>query len=64
VVTAGESIEQIVCLDSGLLWVITPGHDEGADVTTQFVRRDDFFFERSIRQDRYEPRQTLVAALP
>jgi CRP-like cAMP-binding protein len=64
VVTAGESIDQIVCVASGLLRVITPGHDDGADVTTEFIRRDDFFFDLSMRQDRYESRQTLVAALP
>ncbi|MBN8757680.1 MULTISPECIES: Crp/Fnr family transcriptional regulator [Variovorax] len=62
---AGESTDQIYCVASGLLRVVTPARDQqGTEVTTEFVARNDFFFDLSIRDDRYQSMHTLVAALP
>lgn len=61
---AGESTDQICCVASGLLRVVTPSRDQGTEVTTEFVARNDFFFDLSIREDRYQSMHTLVAALP
>lgn len=62
--SAGESTDQIYCVASGLLRVVTPSRDQGTEVTTEFVARNDFFFDLSIREDRYQSMNTLVAALP
>ncbi|MFM9923395.1 Crp/Fnr family transcriptional regulator [Variovorax sp. H27-G14] len=64
ILLTGESTDQIYCVASGLLRVVTPARDHGADVTTEFIRRDDFFFDLSLHEDRYSATQTLIAALP
>ncbi len=62
--SAGDLTDQIYCVASGLLRVVTPARDEEPEVTTEFVARNDFFFDLSIREDRYRSMHTLVAALP
>jgi CRP/FNR family cyclic AMP-dependent transcriptional regulator len=64
VVTMDEWTDQIYCVANGLLRVVTPGHGSGAEVTTDFIRQDDFFLGPSFNEDRYQTVQTLVAALP
>jgi len=60
----GESTDQVYYVASGLLRVVTPARDDGFDVTTEFVARQDFFFDLSIREDSYLSKHKLVAALP
>lgn len=59
-----ESTDSIYCVASGLLRVTAPGRDPDAEFTSEFIRPDDFFFDLSIREDRYTSTQALVAALP
>jgi len=49
---------------SGLLRVVAHGRAGSGDVTTEFIRRDDFFLGASFTEDRYQAAQTLIAALP
>ncbi|WP_198084227.1 Crp/Fnr family transcriptional regulator [Variovorax sp. E3] len=65
VLTQDEWTDHIYCVSSGLLRVVTPGHgDKATDITTDFIRREDLFFGLSIKEDRYQSTQTLIAALP
>jgi CRP-like cAMP-binding protein len=65
VVTMDEWTDCIYCVASGLLRVVTPGHgSNNTDVTTDFIRQDDFFLSPSFAEDRYQTVQTLIAALP
>ncbi len=64
VLVAGDWTEHIYCVASGLLRVVARGRDDTADITTDFIRQDDFFLGPSLSQDRYQATQTLVAALP
>ncbi|MDP9607406.1 Crp/Fnr family transcriptional regulator [Variovorax sp. NFACC27] len=61
---AGDTTDQIYCVASGLLRVVTPGHAEGSEMTTELIGPNDFFFDLSIREDRYRTKQTLIATLP
>ena len=63
-VNVDEWTDQIYCVASGLLRVVTPGRSDSAEVTTDFIRRDEFFFGASFSEDRYQATQTLIAALP
>jgi len=64
VMAAQEWTDCIYCVTSGLLRVVEHGSDPSGDVTTDFIRRNDFFLGPSLGEDRYVARQTLVAALP
>lgn len=64
VMAAQEWTDRIYCVTSGLLRVVEHGSDPTGDVTTDFIRRNDFFLGPTLREDRYMARQTLVAALP
>ncbi|WP_395317212.1 Crp/Fnr family transcriptional regulator [Variovorax sp. UC74_104] len=61
---AGDTTDQIYCVASGLLRVVTPGHAEGSEMTTELIGPNDFFFDLSIREDSYRTKQTLIATLP
>lgn len=56
----------IYCVASGLLRVVAHGKSgaQVIDVTTEFIRQDDFFLSPSFTDDNYQAMQTLVAALP
>ena len=56
--------DQIYCVASGLLRAVTPGRNDGMEVTTDFIRRNEFFLGPSLSEDRYKATQTLIAALP
>ncbi|MDM0010509.1 Crp/Fnr family transcriptional regulator [Variovorax sp. J22G73] len=66
VLAARSSTDCIYCVSSGLLRVV--GHGGGRaqpiDVTTDFIRQDEFFIGPSLAEDTVQSRQTLVAALP
>jgi len=66
VLEADTWTDRIYCVASGLLRVVAHGKGsaQASDVTTDFIRRDDFFLSPSFAEDRYQAMQTLVAALP
>ncbi|RSZ40914.1 MULTISPECIES: Crp/Fnr family transcriptional regulator [unclassified Variovorax] len=66
VLAADTWTDRIYCVASGLLRVVVHGKASAqvADVTTDFIRQDDFFMGPSLAQDSYQALQTLVAALP
>lgn len=64
VVDADQWTDRIYCVTSGLLRVVVHGSGNGGDVTTDFIRRWDFFHGPSLGEDRYQSVSTLIAALP
>ncbi|MES2249650.1 MAG: Crp/Fnr family transcriptional regulator [Pseudomonadota bacterium] len=62
VLAVDEWTDQFYCVASGLLRVV--GHGSSGDVTTDFIRQDDFFLGSSFEEDQYQAAQTLIAALP
>lgn len=64
VLVAGDWTSHIYCVANGLLRVAAPGGGDGTDVTTDFIRPDDFFLGPSLSEDRYQARQGLIAVLP
>jgi CRP/FNR family cyclic AMP-dependent transcriptional regulator len=66
VLAAGSESDRIYCVASGLLRVVEhgSGRAQPVDVTTDFIRQDEFFIGPSMAQDAYLARHTLVAALP
>ncbi|MBT2334917.1 Crp/Fnr family transcriptional regulator [Variovorax paradoxus] len=64
VLAADEWTDRFYCVASGLLRAVAHGRSSGGDVTTEFIRRDDFFLGASFTEDRYQSTQTLIAALP
>ncbi len=64
VLTAGDSTDQIYCVASGLLRVVTLNPRDDSEMTTELIGPNDFFFDLSIREDSYRSKQTLIAALP
>jgi len=64
VLAVDEWTDRFYCVASGLLRVVEHGRGNGGDVTTEFIRRDDFFLGSSFTQDRHQATQTLIAALP
>jgi CRP/FNR family cyclic AMP-dependent transcriptional regulator len=63
VLAADEWTESVYCVASGLLRVVVHG-SASSDVTTDFIRQDDFFLSPSFSEDRYQAVPTLIAALP
>ncbi|MBN8753877.1 MULTISPECIES: Crp/Fnr family transcriptional regulator [Variovorax] len=64
VLVAGEWTDHIYCVANGLLRVVAPSGNDGMEVTTDFIRPDDFFLGPSLSEDRYQTKQGLIAALP
>jgi len=65
VLAVDEWTDRFYCVASGLLRVVAHGRGSSSgDVTTDFIRKDDFFLGASFNEDRYQAGQTLVAALP
>jgi CRP-like cAMP-binding protein len=64
VLHADEWTDRIYCVTSGLLRVVVHGGGNNGDVTTDFIRRWDFFHGPSLGEDRYQAVPTLIAALP
>jgi len=65
VLAVDEWTDRFYCVASGLLRVVAHGRgSSNGDVTTDFIRKDDFFLGASLDEDRYQAGQTLVAALP
>ena len=64
VLHADEWTDRIYCVTSGLLRVVAHGSANNGDVTTDFIRRGDFFHGPSLGEDRYQAVPTLIAALP
>ena len=64
VLAVDEWTDRFYCVASGLLRVVAHGRAGSGDVTTEFIRRDDFFLGASFTEDRYQAAQTLIAALP
>jgi CRP/FNR family cyclic AMP-dependent transcriptional regulator len=62
VLAVNEWTDRFYCVASGLLRAVE--HGGSGDVTTDFIRRDDFFLGASFKEDRYQSAQTLIAALP
>lgn len=54
----------IFCVGSGLLRVTVGGTSATADITTDFIRQDEFFLCRSFQHDTYKAEGTVLAALP
>lgn len=64
VLVAGQWTGHIYCVANGLLRVVAPGWEDGMDVTTDFIRPDDFFLGPSLSEGQYQARQGLIAVLP
>jgi CRP-like cAMP-binding protein len=66
VLAADDWTDRVYCVASGLLRVVAhgKGSTHASDVTTDFIRQDDFFLGPSFSEDSYQAMQTLVAALP
>lgn len=64
VLAVDEWTDRFYCVASGLLRVVAHGRAGSGDVTTEFIRRDDFFLGSSLSEDRHQSTQTLIAALP
>jgi len=64
VLQADQWTDRIYCVTSGLLRVVVRGSTSSDHVTTDFIRRGDFFHGPSLNQDRYRAVPTLIAALP
>ncbi|MFM9926880.1 Crp/Fnr family transcriptional regulator [Variovorax sp. H27-G14] len=66
VLAADDWTDRVYCVASGLLRVVAhgKGSPQPSDVTTDFIRQDDFFLGPSLSEDNYQATQTLVAALP
>ncbi len=66
VLAADDWTDRVYCVASGLLRVVAhgKGSPQPSDVTTDFIRQDDFFLGPSLSEDNYQAPQTLVAALP
>lgn len=62
ILAVDEWTDRVYCVASGLLRVV--GHGSNGDVTTDFIRRGDFFHGPSLSEDRYQAVPTLIAALP
>ena len=63
ILLAGESTDQVFCVGNGLLRAVTPGRIIREDVTTEFIRQNDFVYAAPFSEDRYVSAQTVVAAL-
>lgn len=63
VLEAGESTDQLYCVATGLLRVVTPEREHKPEVTSEFIRPDGFF-DLPVREDHYRAEQSLVAVLP
>jgi CRP-like cAMP-binding protein len=63
VLQAGQRTDQLYCVASGLLRVVTPGRGHHPEFTSEFIRPDDFF-DLDLREDGHRSTQALVAALP
>jgi len=64
VLAVDEWTDRFYCVANGLLRVVAHGRGGSGDVTTEFIRRDDFFLGSSFTEDRHQATQTLIAALP
>jgi len=64
VLAVDEWTDRFYCVANGLLRVMAHGRGGSGDVTTEFIRRDDFFLGSSFTEDRHQATQTLIAALP
>lgn len=66
VLAAEDWTDGIYCVANGLLRVVAHGERtaQAGDVTTEFLRQDDFFLSCSLAEDRCQSKQTLIAALP
>ena len=64
VLAAGDSTDQIYCVASGLLRVVSLNQRGDTEMTTEFIGPNDFFFHLSMQEDSYCSKKTLVAALP
>lgn len=66
VLAADDWTDRVYCVANGLLRVVAHGKGgaHATDVTTDFIRQDDFFLGPSFDDDNYQAMQTLVAALP
>ena len=58
VLQADTHTDRIYCVATGLLRAVD------RDVTTDFIRRGDFFLGPSLGENSYQATSTLVAALP
>ncbi|RYF79490.1 MAG: Crp/Fnr family transcriptional regulator [Comamonadaceae bacterium] len=64
VISTDEWTSHVLCVGSGLLRVTVAGAVAGAEVTTDFLRQDDFFLGDSMHTGRYQSGASLIAALP
>jgi CRP-like cAMP-binding protein len=64
VLAADAWTDRIHCVATGLLRVVVEGSEDSNDVTTDFIRQDDFFLHSTLTEDRYQSGATLIAALP
>lgn len=64
VVAAEEWTTHVPCVGSGLVRVTVAGMGGSAEVTTDFLRQDQFFLGDGMHAGRYQAGATLIAALP
>lgn len=64
VLNADDWTDGVYCVATGLLRVVAQGSGGGSDVTTDFIRQDDFFLGPILNENGFRPGVTLVAALP
>jgi CRP/FNR family cyclic AMP-dependent transcriptional regulator len=63
-VEAGMLSQHIYCVATGLLRVALHSQGNSDEVTTDFIRPDEFFLPPSFREDAFESPATVIAALP
>lgn len=61
---SGQRSQSIFCVATGLLRVALLGQGNQEEVTTDFIRPDEFFLPPSLRHDEFESPATVIAALP
>jgi CRP-like cAMP-binding protein len=61
---SGQRSQSIFCVATGLLRVALQGQGNHEEVTTDFIRPDEFFMPPSLRHDEFDSPATVIAALP
>lgn len=64
VLARGQHASSIYCVATGLLRVTPNGRSGEKDVTTDFIRPNEFYLPPSFREDEFESPATVLAALP
>lgn len=64
VMDVDAAAECVYCVADGLLRVTVSGGGSGEDITSDFIKRDEFFLSSAFNEPEYRGGTSLVAALP